>query len=62
MCLSDLGPIRALVGKMAKFLASEALELAEVSRLPMAIIGVCFAIGRVVVFFMREDDGAGGCM
>ena len=45
MCIADLGPVRALVGKVAKLLAPKALELAEVLSLSLAIIGVHFAIG-----------------
>ena len=45
VCLANLGPIRALVGKVAKLLAPKALELVELLRLPLAIIGVHFAIG-----------------
>ena len=44
MFLANIGPVRAIVGEVAKFLAPEALELSEVPRLPLAIIDVYFAI------------------
>ena len=45
MCLAGLSPVRALVGKVAKFLTPEALDLSEVPRIPLAIIGVNFSVG-----------------
>ena len=45
MYLSGIGPVRVLVGKLAKFLALEALELVEVTRILLAIIDMYFAIG-----------------
>ena len=62
MRIADLGPVRALVGKVAKFMAPESLDLAEVPRLLLAIIGVCLAIVQVVIIILREDNGAGGRM
>ena len=62
-CVSPIfGPVRELVGKVAKFLAPEALDLDEVPRIPMVIICVCFAIDQVVVVILSENDGTGGCM
>ena len=60
MCLSDHDPVRALVGEVAKLLAPKALDLDEVPRLPLDIIGVHFAIGRVAVVILLENNGNGG--
>ena len=60
MCISDIGPVRALVVEVAKFLAPEALDLSEFSSLPVDIIGVCFAIVRVILFVLHKNDSAGG--
>ena len=59
MCLGGLGLVRALVGKVAKFLTLEALDLAEVPRLLLVIIGVRLAVGKVIVTLLLEDDGSG---
>ena len=53
MCIAGLGPIRALVGKVAKLMAPESLDLAEFPRLPISIIGVRLAVGQVVVNILR---------
>ena len=60
MRLANLGPVRALVGKVTKLLEFEALDLSKVHRLPLAIIGVHFAAGWTVVIILSEDDGTGG--
>ena len=56
--LAGLGPVRSLVGKVAKFMSLEALDLAEVLRIPLAIVGVHIAVGRVIVIILRKDNGA----
>ena len=43
--LDNLGLIRALVGKVAELLAFAALDLDNVPRLPLDIVGMCFAAG-----------------
>ena len=62
MRLANLGPVRALFGAVAELLVFEALELAKVPRLPLNIIGVCFAVVRVIIIILHEDDVARGCM
>ena len=59
--LTDLGPVRALVGEVTEVLVFEALNLAVVSRLPLAINGLRFAAGWSVVIILSKDDGAWGC-
>ena len=58
MYLFGIGPVRALVGEVAKLLAPEALELAKVLRLSLAIFGVHLAVVRVVVIIVCKDNGA----
>ena len=43
--LDNIGLIRALVGKVAELLAFAALDLDNVPRLPLDIVGMCFAAG-----------------
>ena len=61
MRLADLGLVRALVGKMTKLLTFEALDLAKVPRLPLAVVGVHFATVQTVSIVLSKDDSAGGC-
>ena len=59
--LTGIGPIRELVGKVAGFLASEALDLDEFPRILLAIIGLHIAVDQVVIIILCKDDGAGEC-
>ena len=59
MCLAQIGPVRELVGEVTKLLAPEVLDLSEVPRKHLAIIGVHFSVGRVNVMILRTDNGAG---
>ena len=61
MRLADIGPVRALVGKITKLFSFEALDLAKVPRLPLSIDGMHIAAGQTVVIILSEDDGAEGC-
>ena len=45
MRLASLGPVRALVEKLSTLMEPEALDLDEVLRLPLEIIGVHLAVG-----------------
>ena len=56
--LSGLGPIRALVGQVAKIMSPEALDLSEVLKIPMAIIVVRITVGRVIFIILCKYDGA----
>ena len=58
MSLDGLGPIRALLGEVGKLLASETIDLAEVPRIFLAIVGMHLAVGRAVVIILHKDDGA----
>ena len=58
MRLAGPVPIRALVGKAAKLLSPEALDLAEVLRLPMSIVGVCLNFGLVLVILLHKENCA----
>ena len=49
MRLADLGSVMALVGKLSKVLSFEAIDIAKVPRIPLAIFGVRFAAGWDVV-------------
>ena len=59
MCFAGIGPVSALVGEVAKLLAPEGLELDEVLRLLLSIIGVRLSFGRVFFIILRKDDVAG---
>ena len=59
MRLTGLGAVRDLVGEVAKLLAPEGLELDEVLRLLLSIIGVRLSFGRVFFIILRKDDVAG---
>ena len=61
MRLADLGPVRSFVDKVTTLLAFEALDLAKVHRLPLAIVGVRFATDRDIVVILSKDNSAGGC-
>ena len=61
MHLADIVPIRVLVGIMTKLLEFEALDLAKVPWIPLAIIGMHFAAGRTAVNILNEDHSSGGC-
>ena len=56
MRLVSVGPVIKLVDKVSKYMAPEALDLAEVPRLLLAIIGVRFPFGRVIVTILRKDN------
>ena len=58
MCIASIGPVRVLVGEVAKLIAPEALELAEVPRITMTIVGVRLAVGRIVIIILHKDDSA----
>ena len=58
MRLVGLGPVRALVGEVAKLMEPKALDLAEVSRILLSIIGVRLAVGRAIVIILRKDNSA----
>ena len=60
MCLNNLGPIWALVGKVFELLAFEALDLTNFTRLALDIIGVYLSAGQVIDIILHEDDSAGG--
>ena len=61
MRLSDIGTVRALVGKVTKHLAFESLDLYKVPMIPLAISGVHFSSGWTVIIILIEDDDSGGC-
>ena len=50
---TDLVPFRSIVGKVEEFLAPESLDLADVSRIPMAFIGVCLPTVVIVLCTCR---------
>ena len=58
MRLVGLGPVRKLVGEVAKLMEPKALDLAEVSRILLSIIGVRLAVGRAIVIILRKDNSA----
>ena len=60
MRIANFGPIKELVGKMTELLAFEALDLVKILRIPLAIVGMHFTAGRIVVIILSEDDGSGG--
>ena len=62
MCLTGLDPGRALVDEVEKCMAPEALNIAEVPRLPLNIIGLRLAFGQVVIIMLHKDHVARGCM
>ena len=46
---------------MTKLLEFDALDLAKVSRLPLATVGIYFAAGRTVIIILSKDDSARVC-